>query len=215
MIKAILFDLDGVLVDSEPVNVEAGLRSFKEQGIRLTGSERKLIIGRHPADYPKIFDKRFDAKRIVKQHSFHYNRLYARTAKPLPYAKAFVHAVISRGFKTALVTASEKGVVAMALKKIRLGRVFDRFVTFEDCKKRKPAPDVYLLAAKRLRMRPKECVVVEDSIVGVEAARRAGMKCIAVTNSFPASKLRKADLIVKNLNDKRIWRLIDFSQKSF
>ncbi len=209
MIKAVLFDLDGVLVDSEPVNIEAGVRSFMEQNITLTHAERKLIIGRHPADYPKVFGKKhFDEKTIVKRHAFHYNRLYANTAKPLPYAKEFVHIVIKRGFKTALVTASEKSVVSMAFKKIRLGRVFDRFITFEDCKKRKPAPDVYLLAAKRLHVKPRECVVMEDSIVGIEAAKRAGMKCIAVTNSFPASHLRKADLIVKNLNDRRIWKIL-------
>jgi len=203
MIKAVLFDLDGVLVNSEQVNIAAGSHAFRDLGIILSPSEKKLIMGRHPADYDKVFRYSFDRDWMVERHHKYYGQYYHRS-RPLPFARKLVLALKRRGLKVAVVTASELRTVNRALKIVRLNGVFDALITFEDCKVRKPAPDPYLIAARRLRVKPSECVVVEDSVPGVESAKRAKMKCVAVTNSFPASKLRKADLIVKTLNDKRI-----------
>ena len=206
MIKAVLFDLDGVLLDSEDVNMAAGVRAFSDIGIKLSASERKSIIGRHPADYDKVFKYRFDKKKMVKLHHKYYGMWYNRS-KPFPHARNLVLA-LKKKYELALVTAAEMSIVRRALKILKLQGAFDCFVTFEDEKTRKPAPDAYLLAAKRLHVKPSECIVIEDSTVGVEAAKRAKMKCIAVLNSFPASKLKKADLVAKNLNDKRVLKYV-------
>jgi len=98
------------------------------------------------------------------------------------------------------VTASARHDVNRALRKLKLVNVFDVLVTFELCKERKPSPLPYIIAARILKVKPKDCLVIEDSIPGVESAKRAKMKCIAVTHTTPASKLRKADLVVKRLN---------------
>lgn len=206
MIKAVLFDLDGVLINSEAVNIAAGVRAFAEMGIRLPKSEQKKIIGRHPADYGKVFKYRFDKKKVVELHHKYYNKWYGRS-KPFPYARWLVLKLKNK-CKLALVTSAEKSIARRALRILGLRGVFDCVVAFEDEKARKPAPDAYLLAAKLLRVRPSECVVVEDSTVGVEAAKSAGMKCLAVTHSFPASKLKKADMVVSRLNDKRVKSLL-------
>jgi len=85
--KAVLFDLDGVLLNSESVNVAAAVHAFKDLGISLSPADKKLIIGRHPADYGKIFRKYvFDKKKVVKLHHKHYEKFY-RKAKPFPYAR--------------------------------------------------------------------------------------------------------------------------------
>jgi HAD superfamily hydrolase (TIGR01509 family) len=208
MIKAVLFDLDGVLVDSEEVNIVSGTRAFADIGIKLSRSEQKLIAGRHPADYDEVFTKyKFDSKRMVKLHHKYYKTRYHKS-KPFPFSRSFVIALKRKGFKLALVTASERTDARQVLRRLKLAGVFDVVVTFETCKHRKPSPLPYLTAARLLKVAPKDCAVVEDSIPGVESAKRAKMKCIAVTHTFPASKLKKADLIVKNLNDKRIWSLL-------
>ncbi len=208
MIKAVLLDLDGVLIDTEHINTEAAVRSMAEQGIRLTVQDKRMITGRNPIDYSVDFAKkyRFDHKKMIVSHTYHYNKLY-HTARKFKYVHGFVLKVKKLGFKTALVTSSRRNTVGRALKLLKLENGFDALVTFEKCKERKPSPVPYLLAAKYLNVKPSECIVIEDSVAGIESAKRAKMKCIAVTNSFPASKL-KADLIVRSLNDKRITGML-------
>ena len=207
--KAVLFDLDGVIVDSEWVNVGSGVRALKGLGINLSEAEKKFIIGRHPADYAKVLMKKysFDYKKFVAVRDNYYDELYKKS-RLYPFAKQLISRLKKKGFFLALVTSAPIFMVRRAQKKFGI-RDFEVFVTFEDAAKRKPAPDVYLLAAKRLNVKPSECVVIEDSIPGVEAAKNAKMKCVAVTNTNPASKLRKADLIVKRLNDKRILKYVN------
>lgn len=207
--KAVLFDLDGVIVDSEFANVGAGFRAFLDLGIRLSDKEKKLIIGRHPADYTRIFAKKysFNRKKFISNRDRYYDEMYKK-AKIYPYAKQLIFRLKKEGFLIALVTSAPRFMVKRSQKMFKLPN-FDVFVTFEDAQRRKPAPDVYLLAARRLKVKPKDCVVIEDSIPGVEAAKNAKMKCIAVTNTNPASKLKKANLIVKSLNDKRIMKYVN------
>lgn len=202
--KAVLFDLDGVIVDSEFANVGAGARAFLDMGIKLSDKEKKFIIGRHPADYTKVLMKKylFDYKKFITIRDHYYDEMY-NEAKLYPFAKQLIARLKKKGFLLALVTSAPEFMVKRSQKKFGI-KGFDVFVTFEDASRRKPAPDVYLLAARRLKVKPKDCVVIEDSVPGVEAAKNAGMKCIAVTNTNPASKLKKADLIVRRLNDKRI-----------
>jgi HAD superfamily hydrolase (TIGR01509 family) len=208
MIKAVLFDLDGVLLDSEPVNKLSGILAFRDIGIRLGADEKNLITGRHPADYDKIFRSYgLDAKKMVELHHKYYRKFYYRS-KPFSFARRLVLNLKNRGYKLALVTASELKDVRRALRLLKLTNVFDVLITFELCRERKPSPLPYLLAARKLGLKPSECVVIEDSVAGVNSAKRAKMKCVAITNSFPAPKLKKAGLIVKTLNDRRIWKFL-------
>ncbi len=210
MIKAVLFDLDGVLINTEHINTKAAILSMREQGTKLTSADKKFITGRNPVDYSLDFAKKykFDRGKMLVSHALHYERLYY-TAKRYSYSHDFVLRVRKLGFKTALVTSAERDTVGNALRVLNLkDSAFDTFVTFEECRKHKPSPAPYLMAARRLKLKPSECVVIEDSIAGVLSAKRAKMKCIAVTNSYPASKLKKADLIVKSLTDKRVMEFL-------
>jgi len=203
--KAVLFDMDGVIINSEWLNAKAGALSFQEQGIKLTKADKKVITGRHPEDFGKLLAKKysFNRKKQVQRHQYHYRKMYGKVTL-LPHSKKLILDLKKKGFKLALVTATPRAIVRRALKRFSLKNAFNTRLTFETCKKRKPAPDVYLLAAKRLKVKKSDCIVIEDSIPGVEAAKRAKMKCIAVTNTNPSSKLKHAGLIVKKLNDKRI-----------
>lgn len=208
MIKAVLFDLDGVLINTEHINTESAVRSMQEQGIKLTSKDKKLITGRNPIDYSIDFLKKysFDRKRMIECFDYYYVRLY-HTAKPFKHAKELVSFAKKQKLRTALVTSSDSETISRALKIIGIQKnSFNAYISFEKCRKRKPSPLPYLLAARYLKVKPGECIVIEDSVAGVESAKRAKMKCIAVTNSYPASKLKKADLIVRNLRE--IWSLL-------
>ena len=88
-----------------------------------------------------------------------------------------------------------------------LKKYFDVIITREQVKKPKPDPEIYKEAVKQLNLKPKECIVIEDSVAGVEAAKRAGLFCIAVLNSFKEKDLKAADLIIKDLQDSRLKQL--------
>jgi len=205
--KAVLFDMDGVLVNSEWLNNKACTLSLKEQGISLTKKDKKVITGRHPADFMPLLRKKyqFNLKKAIDRHLVHYGKEYSQV-KLYPGAKQLLMHLKKR-CKLALVTGSPRVIVKRALINFDID-VFDAIVPFESCQKRKPAPDVYVLAAKKLKVKKSECTVIEDSVPGVQAAKNAGMKCLAVLTTNPASKLKKADIRVRSLKSKSVRKFL-------
>lgn len=212
MIKAVLFDMDGVLSDSEPHHIRAFKEFFSKKGIILTQKDTRDIFGKLDEDIIRDLCKKKDVKCDVKKWYWEKRKLVVYYLKKLripsfPDAIALVKRVAKR-YKVGVGTSSSHEEIDIVLKMLGISGYFDVILGREDVRFHKPHPELYLKLARKLKVKPNECVVIEDSIYGVEAAKRAGMKCIAVLNSFPASKLKKADLIVKSLNDKRIWRLL-------
>ncbi|MCK4589925.1 MAG: HAD family phosphatase [Nanoarchaeota archaeon] len=201
-IKAVIFDKDGVLIDTVKFNIEAAVRTFRESGIELDEDDKKTVIGRHPADFYKILEKKykFDYEKSRERQRFHYFQLYEKI-KLYDGAKELILALKKKELKLALATSSGEKGVNIFFDKFGLKKFFDEVVTFKDCKERKPAPDIYLVTAERLDILPEECLVFEDSPVGVKAAKRAGMKCVAVTYSSSKDELKEADYIISNLNE--------------
>jgi len=202
MMKAVIFDKDGVLADAVNFNVEAGVKSFREIGIELDEEDKKNIVGRHPIDYNPILTKKynFDNEKVMERQIFHYYQLY-KNVKIFEGAKELVSGLKEKGFKLGLATSAEIKGTNMFFDKSGLKEFFDVVVTFKDCKERKPAPDIYLVTAERLSVSPEECLVIEDSPVGVKSAKDAGMKCVAVTHTSSKDELKEADYIISNLNE--------------
>lgn len=203
MIKAIIFDLDGVLRDAEWINVITAVQAFEKIGIKIKKEEEELIIGRHMADYHKDFKKLYDYDE-KEYDKIKYELYYSMLKK----AKLFPHAIeilkkLKNNFRLALVTSSEKtGVYDEFINKYELQEVFDVIVTFEDIKNRKPAPDSYLKALEKLDLGPEECVVIEDTEVGVEASKKASIKCIAILAELTKNEdFSKADIILQSLKE--------------
>jgi len=212
MIKAVLFDMDGVLSDSEPHHIRAFKEVYKRQSIILTKKDTSDIFGKLDEDIIRDLCKKKNIKCDVKKWYWEKRKLVVYYLKKLripsfPDAIALVKRVAKK-YKAGVGTSSSHEEIDIVLKRLGISGYFDVILGREDVRFHKPHPEIYLKLARKLKVKPSECVVIEDSIYGVEAAKRAGMKCIAVLNSFPASKLKKADLIVKSLNDKRIWRLL-------
>ncbi len=202
MIKAVIFDLDGVLRDSAKVNVGAARKTFAEFGIEINAEDKKIIVSRHPTDYIPLLKYAVDFDKYMPLNREKYFELL-EDADLMDFAREALELMKKNKFKIALATASgKKGVYELFIEKFNLNGLFDVVVTFEDCKERKPHPEIYLTVLKKMNLAAEECVVVEDSDIGVESAKRAGIKCIAVPNEWTKDgDFSKADIIINSLKE--------------
>ncbi len=206
MIKAILFDMDGVLVDSEEIIYLAAKQMFAEYGIQVKQEDFKPFIGTGENKYLGGVAKKYGFDIDIERDKSRTYDIYADIAqeklKMLPGVRHFIQLCKSRSLKLAVATSADEVKMNVNLKAVGLDNgIFDATVNGLEVVNKKPHPEIYQLAAKKLQVKPFECLVVEDAVNGVEAAKAAGAKCLAVTNSFSATELSKADWIVKNLSD--------------
>ena len=208
MIEAIIFDLDGLLIDSEPYWREADFQLAKEYGFPLTDDFRKQLMGRGVKENAEIFIKSFNLNETIDHFSNKrletLYRVLFKKLRLMPYAQMLLKNLAKRKFIMALATAGhERDVAQKILKKLAIHHYFSVVVSGTEVKKSKPAPDVYLETAKRLNILPTQCVVIEDAVNGVVAGKAAGMKVIGVNKEKEMrNELEnvKADKVFKNLN---------------
>jgi HAD superfamily hydrolase (TIGR01509 family) len=210
MIKAAIFDMDGVLVDTKNFHFMA-MRSLFKQEYKLDITEKyyfdKEMFGRMDVDLIAELLKKYRLKGDIEELRLKKKKILEKLEKGhlklFPGTKNTLRK-LSEKYKIALVSSEWKNIVISLFRRFGILHYFDVIIGKEDVKKHKPDPQPYLAAAKKLRLKPSECAVVEDSVVGVESGKRAGMKVIAVMTSYPKEKLRKADLIVNTVADIEI-----------
>jgi beta-phosphoglucomutase len=206
MIRGILFDMDGVLVDSEEYICKAATEMFREFGIQATpedfvpfvGMGENSYLGGVAQKYSLIID-------IVKLKARTYE-IYEKVARgkinPLPGAIEFVRQCREDGFLLALATSADRVKMEINLREIGLSeRDFDATINGLEVERKKPFPDIYVAAAAKLGLAPGECLVVEDAVSGVRAAKAAGCRCLALETSFKQDELSEADLVFNTLAD--------------
>jgi HAD superfamily hydrolase (TIGR01509 family) len=196
--------MDGVLVDSEPFIKEAGVRMFAEKGftvrpddfLPLVGTGEDHFLGGVAEKYGLPFDVERDKARTYEI----YLELIRGRLRPLPGVSSFLAQCRERQLKVAVASSADAVKVEGNLHEIGLPPdTFDAIVNGSQVARKKPAPDIFLTAAQRLELPPANCLVVEDAVAGVAAAKAAGARCLALTTSFPADRLRAADWIVADL----------------
>jgi beta-phosphoglucomutase len=205
MIRGILFDMDGVLADSESFICKAAIIMFSEIGLKAIPEDFKPFVGtgenRYIGGVAEKYNLKVDIEKVKARTYEIYQEIIRGRLKPLPGASEFVASCRKRGFKLAIATSADKIKMEANLREIRIPlTMFDAAITGSDVTNKKPAPDIYLKAAEMLNLRPGECLVVEDAISGVRAARAAGCRCIAVANSFDSNYLSDADWICRSLD---------------
>ncbi|MFA5986048.1 MAG: HAD family phosphatase [Parcubacteria group bacterium] len=206
MIKAILCDRDGVLLDSEIVNIQSSLETLKVLDVHPDEEDEMMIMGKHPLDYVDFFVGKYhiNGEQFLALRSKLYNDLLANAIVFDDTVKFLLRAKRDFMLATALVTSANHPTTMSVLAEHHLADLFDAVVTFEDCAIRKPSAHPYLVAAQKLGVEPGQCVVIEDSPVGVVAAKSAGMVCIVRINAKNISlNFDEADLIVHNLYEAR------------
>src|SRR5262249_43207333 len=181
--------MDGVLVLSEPILARAAARMFAEKGYTVRHEEFRPFIGmgedRYLGGVAEARGIPFDAARDKARTYALYLELIKGSLEPLPGVLDFVAACRRRGLKTAVASSADEVKVRGNLHEIGLPPgSFDVVVDGTMVARKKPAPDLFLEACRRLGVAPAACLVVEDAVSGVAAARAAGARCLAVTTSF-------------------------------
>ena len=211
MYEAVIFDFDGVILNSEPIHYKACVDVFNAIGLSLSHSEyfKKYIGLSDKQMFPAILIDKEKAdlftpdgvEHLISKKVEAYNA-YIAEAETLPLInglKDYIDSQVHIVNKFAICTGSSKAEVMTVLKKINHKKIFpclDVIVTVEDIQQGKPSPEGYLLTAKRLEVSPSQCLVIEDSPHGIDAAKTAGMYVIALATSFDEAQLQKADRIV-------------------
>jgi HAD superfamily hydrolase (TIGR01509 family) len=202
MIKSLLFDMDGILVDTEPIMARVVALALADQGLHVTELEyydNWTKKGKGIADFIKEKDISFDFDRYRSTR----NKIYLESLKtniPIFDGAKETIAELSKTYKLGLVSSSSRVFVHFILKSTDLEKYFFTIITAEDVEKEKPAPDCFLLAAERLAVEPEECVVIEDAEKGILAAKNAGMKAIAIPNkSTSDNDFSCANLILESI----------------
>ena len=199
-----IFDLDGVLAVSEPLLAEAAIALFAEKGHPMTAEDFRPFIGMGedryiggPAEGRGIpMDLPRDKARLYEI----YDAVIRGRLQSLPGAREFVQLCRDRGFAIAVASGADRTKVVANLREIGMPEAtFDTVVDGTQVIHKKPAPDIFLEAARRLRLAPGDCLVVEDAVSGVAAARAAGMRCLALTTSFAEDELAGADWVASDL----------------
>jgi beta-phosphoglucomutase-like phosphatase (HAD superfamily) len=228
-IQAVIFDLDGVLTDSEWFIAEAGRLMFKEtHHVEVSHDDFKPFTGLGENTFlggvaEKFGIADFNIDRDKKRTYEIYTEIVKGKLTALPGSVEFVHRCRELGLKTALATStdyvkmianleaiglinnemrSDQIGLAAAIEAAARNKAFDALVNGLDVKRQKPFPDLFLEAASRLETDPADCWVVEDSVGGVQAAKSGGMKCLGLLTSFTEAELREAgaDKIARDLN---------------
>jgi len=197
MTRACIFDMDGVLIDSGAHHRNAWSALLAELGVDASEPEPwRVTIGR-PAEeaVPLLLGRRVEpaeARRLALRKRELYASFARRGVLSVPGVLPFVEALHRLAVPRAVGTSATRADVEDLLGRLGLRRHFDVIVTAEDVRLGKPDPEVYLESARRLGASPAACLVFEDSLVGVQAARRAGMRAIGVTTAHTADELRGA-----------------------
>ena len=205
--QAVIFDMDGVLVDSEPLHTIALQNILAAEGFDYPSDE--VIqdgLGRSFASHIGELIPRMGLPGTAEHYASRFQdqalRLLTESAGPSPGASALLDDLKRRGYKLGLASSSAKDIVWGTLRILGFDDRFDVVVSGDLVASSKPDPEIFLLAAERLGVDPKNCVVVEDSPRGIEGAKRAGMLVVAVrTDLAPLSEIALADHIVSTLTD--------------
>jgi HAD superfamily hydrolase (TIGR01509 family) len=208
-LQAVIFDMDGVMVDSEPIYFESNGKVFERLGFSVSHDDYAQFVG---LDAGRMW------ARLKSQHDLPHAvadlvgmeadgmvaGLQAADLQPIPGLLDLIAVLRAQGCRMALASSSTQRVIDTVLEKLALGGVFDPVVSGEEVEHGKPAPDIFLRTAGLLEIPPENCLVIEDSANGVRAAKAAGMVCIGFRNpNSGAQDLSPADAIVESLDEIR------------
>jgi beta-phosphoglucomutase family hydrolase len=201
--KAVIWDMDGVIADTGLYHLESWQHVFQKRGINFTESDFRRKFGqRNDTIIRKVLGEDLptsEVDTIAEEKEEFFRRRVRQNIKSLPGAVNLIKSLKERGFSLALASSGPRENIQLILEGLDITDCFDAIVYGREVMEGKPSPQGFLLAAEKLGVVPKNCAVIEDAVAGVTAAKRAGMCCIAVTNTNPEGSLKEADLVVDSL----------------
>lgn len=215
MIEAVIFDMDGLMVDSEPIRslaFEAMIKNRGRKPPRLNQHGVVQTIGINVLDNCRRMQEEYELDgslaEFVADHQTAYSRLFANRVAPMPGLLRLVAELGDNNAKKAVASSSSHEHIGMVVNNLWTDSPFQVIVSGTEVDRGKPAPDIFLSAAKKLGVAARRCVVLEDAESGILGAKAAGMVAVAVPNQFTQDHdFTKADLVVPSL-ERIDWRLL-------
>lgn len=207
MSYGVIFDMDGVIIDSEPIHFTCEKEMFKQFGIAVSDEEHNRFVGTPDETMWSILDSRYGlpvkiAEAIQLCRSLYMSGLKKYPIVPIPHIPELLAELAGKGFSLALASSSPHEQINYILETFGFKAYFQATVSGEDVREGKPNPDIFLKAAQMAGVAPWNCLVIEDSHHGVTAAKKAGMTCIGFVNPNSGSQdLSQADQIVHSFRD--------------
>lgn len=207
MLEGVIFDLDGVIIDSEPLHFEKNKVLYKKLGIEVPDEVQDSFIGashiRKWTTIKNMFNLPQSVDELVKMDrkvGYEYTINNIGLMKPIDGIESLLEDLHKNKMKVAVASCSPLNIIQLVLNSFKLEKFFNEVVTVDFVKRSKPEPDIFLYAADKLCADPQKCIVVEDSENGVIAAKKAKMKCIGYRNlDSGIQDLTKADIVVDSL----------------
>lgn len=210
MFKAALIDMDGFLINSEHLYLEANKIYFKQFNFEFTEELHRQGTGKKFNKWiTTVSPTDKSGEEILKERNVVFMELVKEKLELLDGARELLM-VLRKNFKTALVTSTERGYVDVVFEKTKIGEYFDLLITGDMVSHGKPDPECYLIAAQKLGVSVEECVVFEDAPSGILSGKNAGMKVIAVPSPYVKGdeSFQKADVVVDTLREITLEKII-------
>jgi len=198
MIKAFIFDMDGVVCNNIPYHKKAWAQFMQAHGFKFSDTYFDQHINGETNEeiFQQLFKRKLkptEIKNFIHEKESAYRKIYTPHIKPLSGLLKLLKQLSKNKCKIALATSAPEENVKFVLSKTKTKKYFKTIVDSKNIKNGKPHPEVFLKAAKKLHTKPENCVVFEDSILGVEAGKRAGMKVVGILTSYSKKQLHLAD----------------------
>ena len=203
-ITAVIFDMDGVLIDSEPLHYESTIRYLNgELGLSYDENENREFLGRSDEYMFRVLKERYDlpvsVREMIERRRDIYLDLLVGNVELISGIPELIRQLKSAGFGLGLASSSLQKIIDVVVTEGEVGRYFDVLQSGEHLPNCKPHPEIFLVTAKRLNVRPEGCAVIEDTEVGIRAAKAAGMYAVAYeTLNVPGQDFRQADLVIRS-----------------
>jgi len=206
MIKAVIFDMDGLMVDTEPLYSKAMSQVAEKRGKSFTLEIKQKLMGRRAIESLTIFKEHLglneSPEELLLEREEIYGKLLAQNITPMPGLFKLLELLNKLGLRKAIASSSKQRWIELIINKLGIVDQFEIIVSGEEIKHGKPDPEIYLLTSKKLNLAPEECLVLEDALSGVASAKAAKMKCITVPNQFTQGlDFSNADLVVNSLEE--------------
>ena len=209
MLKAVIFDMDGVIIDSEPTHTKLENDTYKKLGIEVSEEEHRSFVGATSHYMWGTLKNRYKLNETLEElieyersKYFEYLNSDKCEIALIDGVKELIEDLHENGVNLAIASSSPLNVIETIAKKFQIEEYFQVFVTGDYVKRSKPEPDIFLLASEKLGVNPKDCVVIEDSHNGVCAAKKAGMKCIGINSDATGRQdISMANLVIDSFKE--------------